>query len=72
MATTNDVEAFAQAALDKLASDERSVAWLARQTGIAESTLAYQLKNPRAVSLRVALAIAPILGLSIDRQAVAA
>lgn len=69
MATEEEVERFAGAALDKIADDERSLAWLSRQTGIAESTLAYQLKKPSAMSLRTALGIARALGIQVERVA---
>ena len=63
----HDVEQFAAAVLAWFESEERSFAWGSRQTGIAESTLAYQLKNPKALSLRVAKALSALTGIPTDR-----
>lgn len=63
------VEVFAQTVLDYLVANERSFAWLARQTDRAANTLAYQLRNPSALSLETSLRIEAATGIKIDRVA---
>lgn len=58
-------EAFAARVGEALRAEQRSVAWLARQTGIAASTLRYQLDRPATISLRHACAVRDALGVTL-------
>lgn len=48
-----------------LREEQRSVAWLARKTGIAASTLRYQLERPATLSLRNACKLRDNLGVDL-------
>lgn len=66
MTKTQTPEArFAARVGDALRDEQRSVAWLARQTGIAASTLRYQLDRPATLSLRHACAVRDALGVDL-------
>lgn len=58
-------ERFAATVGAKLEAEDRTVAWLSRQTGIAASTLGYQLKRPASISLRTACAVRDVLGVEL-------
>lgn len=63
----DEVMRFATNAVARLATLERNIPWLHRKTGIAESTLRYQLLvNPLAMSHINARRIAKALGASVD------
>lgn len=65
------IAVFAQNVLDYLVANERSVAWLARRLSLHPNSLTYNLRNPRSLSLEVALRIEASIGVTIDRAAAA-
>lgn len=66
MSTDELAEGVAARVLELLKESERTVSWLARQTGINYKTLTNQLKrNPRTLSNTNAILIARALGVTL-------